>query len=302
MIEKLFLALPLLYNALLAATYPLSKQGLMYGPLTLFVAIRMLTSGILFLSYYEAMYSFSLFDLHQVKKFFFVSCGTMFIPFLVEAWVLTKLSPVQVNGMYLINPMLCASFEYWFSGKKLGTVKSAALCIGLVASILFLKAQNYQATFTYMPSAQELLILGLFFGAMCIATYSWLSIKKYIRKGYPLSYVNGMIMTIAGFMSLFCFIVLHAYSHQQTIVLTKICLYGSAVALLGNILGFGLLSFMLQRFSLTFIAMMQGTMPFFGALYEYLLYGTIMSGQAFVCLLLTLVSIGVFYSYYGDTC
>lgn len=286
-----------LLNALFAATYPLIQHALAYGPLFALVALRMIIAATCLLFYYRWMCNKTApaWNHAGVKTLIFVGLCAMYIPFALEGWAVSAISAFQVNGLYLLNPVICAIFDYWHEKQVINLRKLGALGISMVGSIFFLAQQN-STSLSFIPSFIQACAMAALLLSMILTAYSWFSVKKMLNEGHSLVQINGITMLVGGLASGISWLCSFLFTQQATIQYIPFLLDSIALAFIGNIAGFGLFGILIARYSLTFIALAQFTSPLFGALYNYYLFSTVLSMPEVIALIVIMFGIILFYS------
>ncbi len=284
----------LLMNALFAATFPLGKFALQYAGPVFLIAIRMLLAGFLLLG---VSYKSNPWKVFKEDWFIFVRTAFfyVFLAFVPEFWALKYLSSIKTNLLWSVQPFLAALFGFILLSEKISYKKMIALSIGFMGMLpIIFTCDAGEMSFSQMCYSVSWPEFALFV-AVSSTIYGWFLIKQLLARGYSLSLINGVTMTIGGCACLAASLFEH-FLYQQELYsnLSAVVIYSALLVLISNVLGYGIYGYLLSRYSITFLSFSGFTCPLFGFLFSYLLGEPFYAsyGYGFV-----LISIGLYIFY-----
>ena len=285
----------LLMNALFAATFPIGKLALQYAGPVFLTATRMLLAGtILFLySYFKESKHIKIHKgdwwLFAKTSFFYI-----FLAFVPEFWALKYLTSIKTNLLWSAQPFLAAILGFFILSEKLNYKKLIALLIGFMGMlpIIFTADQGEQGlTQLFSISLPELAL----FVAVFSTIYGWFLIKQLLDKGYSLSLINGITMSLGGLLCLVTSFGEQLICHQALYTnFGAVMFYSFLLVLISNVLAYGIYGYLLGRYSITFLSFSGFTCPLFGFLFSYLMGETIPFSYIYGCALI-IVGLYIFY-------
>ncbi len=285
----------LIMNALFAATFPLGKYALLYAGPVFLTAVRMLMGGIM-LSWYSFYYKKERFTLSCSDAFLFIKTSIFYVvlAFIPEFWALKYLSSIKTNLLWSIQPLFAALLGFLFFSEKLTLKKIAALVIGFAGMLpIIFTCDTGNMGFAQLCSVsypEMSLFLAVF-----STIYGWFLIKQLLAKNYSLSSINGITMSLGGFICLLISFAEQVGSHEPLYTNFPAALgYSFLLVLASNIIGYGLYGYFLGHYSITFLSFSGFTCPLFGFLFSYLLGEPIYPAYIYGCALI-LVGLFIFY-------
>ncbi|MBY0110030.1 MAG: DMT family transporter [Candidatus Babeliaceae bacterium] len=287
----------LLMNAFFAATFPIGKIALRYSGPVFLTAVRMLLAGSLLLiyTYFKKDKKITVYKkdwwIFTKTSFFYI-----FLAFVPEFWALNYLTSIKTNLLWSVQPFLAAILGFLLLSEKLNYKKLLALGIGFIGMlpIIFHSDQGELGmTQLYAISLPELAL----FIAVFSTIYAWFLIKQLLEKGYSLSLINGITMSMGGLLCLLTSFGENILFHQELCNnFGAVFGYSLLLVLISNVLAYGIYGYLLSRYSITFLSFTGFTCPLFGFLFSYLMGETIPLSYIYGC---GLIIIGL-YVYYRE--
>jgi drug/metabolite transporter (DMT)-like permease len=282
-------------NALFAATFPLGKIALHYASPVFLTAVRMLLAG-------SILFSYSYFKEDKKIKvhkkdwalFAKTSFFYIFLAFVPEFWALNYLTSIKTNLLWSAQPFLAAILGFFILSEKLNYKKLLALFVGFMGMlpIIFTTDQGERGLTQFFSISLPEFAL---FVAVFSTIYGWFLIKQLLDKGYSLSLINGITMSLGGRLCLVTSFGEQFFYQQELYNNFPLVLgYSFLLVLISNILGYGIYGYLLSRYSITFLSFTGFTCPLFGFLFSYLLGETIPVGYIYGCGLI-IVGLYIFY-------
>lgn len=285
----------LLMNALFAATFPLGKIALQYAGPVFLTATRMLLAGsILFLyTYFRENKKIKVYKedywLFAKTSFFYI-----FLAFVPEFWALNYLTSIKTNLLWSAQPFLAAILGFFILSEKLNYKKLVALVIGFMGMLpIIFHADQGELGLAHLFSI-SLPELALFV-AVFSTIYGWFLIKQLLDKGYSLSLINGITMSLGGLLCLITSFGEQLFYHQELYNnFGAVMWYSFLLVFISNVLAYSIYGYLLGRYSITFLSFSGFTCPLFGFLFSYLMGETIPFSYISGCALI-IVGLYIFY-------
>jgi drug/metabolite transporter (DMT)-like permease len=282
-------------NALFAATFPLGKFALQYASPVFLTATRMLLAGCL-LFLYSAFIEKNKIKVHKKDWWLFAKTSFfyIFLAFVPEFWALNYLTSIKTNLLWSAQPFLAAILGFFILSEKLNYKKLFALFIGFLGMlpIIFTVDQGEQGlAHLFAISLPEFAL----FVAVFSTIYGWFLIKQLLDKGYSLSLINGITMSLGGILCLVTSFGEQLFYHQELCNNFSVVLgYSLLLVLISNVLAYSIYGYLLSRYSITFLSFSGFTCPLFGFLFSYLMGETIPFSYISGCALIIL-GLYIFY-------
>ncbi len=304
------MVLILLLYMLFASTFTLGKIALEYISPILFIAIRMISAGILMLGYqYFFNHSRWRYQWRDAVAFVQLTVFLMFIPFVAEYWALQYVTASKACLLYNLSPFVTALFAYFLLAERLTRKQWFGLMIGFLGFIPILISQTDIELLTFhigVISMPEIFLLI----SVISSCYGWIIMKQLVKeRSYSSVMVNGVAMLWAGVLSLLTSLILEGKPHLYTVnrsfyglspyhyalLMTMLCTI--LLVLIGHVVCFNLYSVLLRRYSATFISFAGFVTPLFAALFDWIIFGQLAPVAFFITV--GLVGCGL-YTFYQD--
>ncbi len=253
--------------AALASTFVIAKQVIALAKPFFIIGFRMILAGSVLTGYLYFKNRESLFVKREDYWLFGqVALFHIYFAFVPEFWALQYVSSIKTNFMYSATPFIAAFLSFMLLGERLNTQKWIGMLLGICSlAPLFLMEQEFALIDGAWLSLPDLVL----FGAVCSASYAWFLVKKLMDKGYRLPLINGLAMIGGGVGALLTSIIFEGIAESPIYdlvpFLKNICL----LILVANILVYNLYGYLLQRYSITFVALSGLLCPIFGALFGW---------------------------------
>jgi len=299
----------ILLYALLAVTFILAKNALQYAAPCFLIGFRMITAGLILLTYYFITYKrdrpHSDKNTNQYKSILNQSWRTdiwlfvktaffhIYCAFILEFWALQYLSALKTNIIYSSTPFIAALLSYLLLNERLTAKKMGAIILGFCGIIPMLSCTPTRVLFF-----SEILCISLpeciLFCAVISSVYAWFLIKKLMDKGYHIGLINGTSMLIGGLLSLLTSLIFEPVGN--TVYNWPLFLWWvSLLIITANILFYNLYAWLLQSYSITFITFAGFLSPLFGMLYErFFMHGTV-TWRHGISTLIIAIALYIFY-------
>ena len=307
--------LVLIINALMGLTFSIVRLILdNYTDPIFLVGYRMTLAGIILLAwqFFSNKVGFSIKTKNDWWIFFKTTIFHVYICYIFEFWSQKYLLPAKIALLFNLTPFATAFFSYLILQKKQSFIKIVGLLIGFIGflPIIFFDNNddyNYQCLFGL--SLPELALLVAVFSS----AYAWLIVEYLtISRKYSIIFVNGFAMFWGGMMALLTSFLVGNYGHffglqgftnawQPWPFVDFVPLTGWVLVLIlfSNLIYYNVYAWLMSKYSPTFLAFSGLTIPFFAAIWEWLLFGITVSYIFWLSLLI--ISLGLAIYYYQET-
>ncbi len=293
-----------------ASTFTFSKAVLSYGRPIFFIAIRMMSAGILLLLY---DYFFSQKQLIVKKsKGLFIQfiLFAIYFAFVFEFIGLVHVTSAKACLLYNLSPFITALFSYFIFKESLTKIQWLGLFIGFIGFLPVLMAQQpFETLVDHFLSLPELLVIF----STIAASYGWIVMKELMINGYSAIFINGIGMFGGGVLALITSLIWEkaprVFEEKNISFLLKIFptmspeivgfimfgWYTLLLILVGNIISYNLYGYLLTRYSATFLSFAGFTTPLFAALFGWFFLDEQVSWQFFLTVIIVFVGLYLFY-------
>lgn len=282
----------ILVNAIAAVGFPTAKIVLAHVQLFFFVGMRLLISGLFLFGYHyittgtRIRYRKS--DLLMLLKLAFFG---FFLCFVCSIGALKYATATKASFLYNLTPFINALFSYFYFAEKMTTKKWVGLGIGFFGFIPMLLANGHAQSDGLIVSWADLLLI------IAVSTYAYgmiLTRKLMLSGHYSSTVINGTAITAAGIFSLLasCFFdarpLVNHFSSFDFLMFSLACL--------SLITGYTIAGFLLKHYTATFLSFAAFTMPFFAALYSWLLLGEHITWHFLASTVAVIIGLYIFYT------
>jgi len=281
--------------AILALTFILAKNALLYAAPCFLIGFRMTLAGGALLAYC-ALRDKKQFVINLGDWWLFVkaACFHIYCAFVFEFWALQYISALKANIIYSLTPFIAALLSFWILRERLTKKKIGAMVIGFCGVLPVLIT-----TSTSIESIMEIGCISIpemvLFIAVVSSVYAWFLIKNLMDKGYHIGFINGVTMCMGGVLSL-----LTSFIFERDILLVtdwRLFLFWVLLLIVAaNIIFYNLYAWLLRSYSMTLLMFAGFLSPVFGVLYEYCFAEGKISWHYFVAILGIGVGLYIFYS------
>ncbi|CAM6002344.1 unnamed protein product [Sphagnum balticum] len=265
----------------------------------LFVALRMLISGLL-LMLYNSHQTESL-TYQRVKNdrlglLAIAGCTTL-VPALLKAWSLKRMLASKQSLLGSIDPFVTALMVYYLFNEKISRSKVLGMVVGFIGVMVVILSKStdeFGYEFFWRISYPELAIVA----AVIISRYGWILVQVLLRNNhYTPIQINALVQVIAGMLAFMVAV------FNNNIRLGPIASYPHFIAcfaftvLGGNIIGYTLYAYSLKHHSATLVSLAGFLIPLLVAVFAYIFLGEqvtwpIIIGGFIIFIGLTIFSIG----------
>jgi drug/metabolite transporter (DMT)-like permease len=253
--------------AALASTFVIAKQVVALAKPFFIIGFRMMLAGSL-LTGYVYIKNRASFSINREDYWLFgkVALFHIYLAFVPEFWSLQYVSSIKTNLMYSATPFIAAFLSFMLLGERLNPQKWIGMLLGICSLMpLFLLQQELALIDGVWLSLPDVVL----FGAVCSASYAWFLVKKLMDKGYQLPLINGLAMLGGGLGALLTSLFFEGVAESPIYDFLPFLKYIFLLILVANILVYNLYGYLLQRYSITFVALSGLLCPIFGALFGW---------------------------------
>jgi drug/metabolite transporter (DMT)-like permease len=281
--------------AIFSITFTLGKQAMSYGQPILFVSLRMLFAGLILLGYqyFYTSHSFYIARKHR-GKFLSIAFFQFYAAYCLQYWALPAVPSTKWALLYTIAPFAAAFFSYIYFSERITKRKLLGLCIALIGLVPLLLTESAQEqslrAFLYISWPEIAIVCS----ALSFA-YGWIVTRSLLREAYyPSTLVNGIGMLLTGFGAFGTSLFVDTW--YPTPISEHWMFFQIVVAIsLFNILYYLLNTYLLKKYTVTFLTLMSAIDPLYVAFYSWVLLGEVVTWHFFASLIIIFVGIYLFY-------
>jgi drug/metabolite transporter (DMT)-like permease len=291
----------------LALSFSMSKGVLLHAEPVFFTGVRMVIAGVLLLGYQVFIRKQALkLRKEHVWAFAQLAFFHVFVAYVFEFWALETVSAAVDALFFNLTSFITALLSLVLCNERLSRKQWLGLVIGFVGFLpLFYAQQSTCASSVssllscFSFSKAELLLVM----AVSATAYGWIVMQKLVRDDvYHPVFVNGVSMLWGGFISLAV-----SFATETTFLITTtpdafwthdiamFAWYLAVLIVLTNFISYNLYGILLKRYSATFIALAGGMTPIFTALFDWILFGELITWHFVVTVVLVCIGLCIFY-------
>lgn len=287
--------LVVLLYAVLAITFILAKNALMYASPCFLIGFRMTLAGTLLLGYqwWKSPRNFASFKIKDSGRFFITSLFHIYFAFILEFWALQYLTALKTVLIYSLTPFISALLAYVLHNERLTFIKVIGIVIGTLGIVPVLFAQGLDERGTANLWAISLPEVVLFF-AVFSAAFAWFLVKGLMDKGYHFAFINGITMLVGGILSLLTSFVIEGITPAVT-NWPSFLFWISLLILFANGIFYNMYGWLMNYYPITLISFAGFLCPTFATLFEWLFMSGIVTWHHFFCLVFVTGGLYLFY-------
>jgi drug/metabolite transporter (DMT)-like permease len=266
---------------ILASTFTIAKKVISYSPYLFLLTTRFLVGGIFLVGCMQGAQKIAWSAVWR-DRWLFIMTGFLhiYIAFLFEFWSLQHLTSAKTALMYAITPFVAAVLSRLIYKERLSAIKWAGICVGTVslAPILSLQVSGF-SEFLYFSLPEALLSL-----AVVSACTAWFLVKALMTRGHHMATVNGIAMLIGAGFFLPTLLVLQPHAWVQVTDWPSFMGWLALLIFLSQVVSYNLYSWLLTRYSITFMTLCGFLCPLFSAVLGAVLLGESISWHYWISL------------------
>lgn len=258
---------------ILASTYTVGKVSFAVVKPLFFIGTCMSLAGLSLLCWCWFRHNSFSMKKTDIWTFFQLAIYQVYMPYGIDFYAAQYVSSNKWALIHAACPFVTALFS-WMVLKEVMTIrKSIGLMIGISAlALIFMQSPGDAVQDKSLILMPELILTF----SMIVYSYSWILIKR-IASSYSPLFINGVVMTIGGTMTLMTSILCESCLHVSPVYTMKpfifLLLLNTSVA----IIGFPLYTYLLGYYSVTFLAFSSFLEPLFVAIFGWLLLSEVIS-------------------------
>ena len=288
----------IILNLLFASTFTLAKDAVLHTPPLLFIGIRMILAGLLFLSFLR-FYKKESCAIAPTDRIWFaaITLFHIYISFCGEFIGMQYLTSAKVSLIFNLSPFITALFAYLFFKEVLTIKKTVGLIIGFCAFLPLLEeaaplSESMGINFLGISGAELSILVAVI--SSCIG---WTIMKKLTtERAYSYIFVNGVAMFFGGILTL----ITSSIFEQWPALSPLISSWGFwrpmlLLILIANIICYNLYAHLLRKYSPTILSFFACMIPLFGAFLGWLVFNEQVSKNFFITLILVAIGLYLYY-------
>lgn len=287
--------LAILEYAILASTFTIAKVTITYADPLFLIGVRMVVAAPLMMLVHRFQKNNSLVIARaDWGKFLMVSLFHIFFPFVGEFWALQYMSSAKTAITYSLTPFIAAILSYFLLRKKISSKQTLGLVIGLLGLLPLLLSGDEVSLASgefWHISMPEIILLG----AVTSASYGWFIVADLMKRGYGISFINGIAMLIGGLLSLLVWYVSAGNMSPIKGSLELFVFWTALLILVANVISYNFYGWLLRHMSINLMSAIGFLCPIFASLYGMVLLHEQLGLLHLVALLLVGVGIWLFY-------
>lgn len=281
----------LILRLILASTYTIGKVSIAIVKPLFFIGSCMLLAGLILFTWCWFRHSSCSIKREDRWLFFQLAICQIYLPYGIDFYVAQYVSSNKWALIYAACPFVTALLSWMFLKEALTFKKSVGLCIGILG--IFLIFMQSSTDVVHGRTALFIPELVLTF-SMIAYSYSWIMVKR-IASAYSPLLINGIIMIIGGMLalltSIFCESCLHISPIAQSTPFMFLLIFNTLV----TIIGFPLYTYLLNDYSVTFIAFSSFLEPIFVTIFGWMLLSETVSNYFIVAFGLLTLGLYIFH-------
>lgn len=298
------IAIVVLYS-LLALAFTMSKGVLDYASPVWFTGIRMFIAGILLVGYHVLVQKRSwTIERSDITKFVSLGFFHIYCAYVFEFWALETVSAAKDALFFNLTPFITALLSLVLCNERLSAKQWGGLALGFLGFLPLLVAQAPAETLVAGGSSiiswPEIYLLIAVTGG----SYGWILLQKLMKDhAYEPMFANGVAMILGGIGALATALITEPTMVRMpnpgmlwTDSVPYIIWYLFVLILLTNVICYTLYGRLLKTYSATFLALAGATVPIFTALFDWLLFGLVVSWHFVATVVIVFIGLAIFYA------
>ncbi|MDQ5890190.1 MAG: hypothetical protein QG604_64 [Candidatus Dependentiae bacterium] len=248
---------------ILASTFTVAKKVLSYCPYLFLLTTRFSIGALLLLGFMQYRGGIVW---HKVwrDRWLFLLAGILhiYLAFVLEFWALQYISSAKTALIYAMTPFIAALLSYFLYKERLSVRQLLGILVGTVGlAPIFMTHDGATLTELFCFSLPECVLCG----AVISAAAAWFAIKALMARGHNLVVVNGIAMGVGALLCGVTMAVVAPDSWRQVSDWQEWALWLSLLIFLSQVVSYNLYSWLLTRYSITFMTLCGFLCPLFSA-------------------------------------
>lgn len=284
----------LIMYALFGSIFSVGKIAVIASQPYFFTGIRMLFAGVLLLLFLSRN---GIENIKLPKKCYplilLVAFFNVFITNAFEFWGLQYMSAGKTSLIYSLSPFAAALIAYLFGTEVMTRQKWLGLALGIGSFVPLMIGPYLESQ---SVNEMEFLAEGALIISAVTAVIGWTFVRKLTIEhqiSHPL--VNGMSFVLAGGMSLLVSIFLEDWNPLPVSAWQEFSLTLFYIVIIHNLICYSIYASSLHRFSVTFMAFIGLSNPFFAAFFGWIFLGEQVQSSFILAFLGVILGLYLFY-------
>jgi drug/metabolite transporter (DMT)-like permease len=275
-----------------ASTFTLAKQVLSYCPYLFLLTARFFIGAFFLLGFMHYLGKVSWKAVwHDRWLFLLVGFLHIYCAFVLEFWALQYLTSAKTSLIYAMSPFWAALLSYILHKERLSATQWCGLIVatsGLLPLFLVHNSDVGGLTNLFLFSLPDFVLCGAVFSAAA----AWFGVKKLMDRGHHLVVVNGMAMAIGSVLCCITMLILDFGAWNRVLDWPSFLVWLSILIFLSQVVSYNFYSWLLTRYSITFMTLCGFLCPFFSGCLGAFFLGEIITWHFIVSFMA--VSCGLF--------
>ncbi len=274
-----------------ASTFTLAKQVLSYCPYLLLLTIRFSIAAFFLVGSMWVAGNIEWGKVWQDRRLFLLTGFLhVYCAFVLEFWALQYMTSSKTSLIYAMSPFWAALLSYILFKERLSATQWLGILVATAGLIPIFIGNGS------LGNAGELLHFSLPDFVLCVAVCSaaaaWFGVKKLMDRGHHLVAVNGIAMSIGAVLCSITMLTVDYGSWNRVSDWPGFMSWLLVLIFVSQGISYNLYSWLLTRYSITFMTLCGALCPLFSALLGMFFLGEVITWHFGVSLLA--VSAGLF--------
>jgi drug/metabolite transporter (DMT)-like permease len=300
--------LVILINILMGATFSIVKLILdNYTDPLFLVGYRMTLAGVLLLGYQFLVHpkQLKIQTKNDWLSFIKVALFHVYLCYICEFWSQKYLAPAKVALLFNLTPFITAALSYAMHRQKQSLKKMIGLVIGFIGFLPIIMVHAVDEVkldgvfWSYLPEISLLI-------SVISAAYAWLVVEHLvIKRRYSILLVNGFAMFWGGVLATLTSYLVGIYSGLNSFGRAwdpwpftnfgMLTVWVLVLILFSNLIYYNVYAWLLHRYTPTFMAFSGLTIPLFAAMWEWLMFGIVITWPFWLSLAIISLGLALYY-------
>jgi drug/metabolite transporter (DMT)-like permease len=193
--------------------------------------------------------------------------------------------------LYNLTPFITALLSYWWFKERMTSKKWLGLALGFSAFLPGVICDIMRGCFFKHVGPQLLTI-----GAVACSAYGWVLMRRLVKKkNYSPLTVNGMGMFFGGILALLTSGIFESWSPSPVVDMKAFIYLTLLIVFVANIIFYNFYSFLLKKYTATFLSFAGFLCPLFTALFGMIFLSECIDWTVFFAMGLVCVGLYIFY-------
>ncbi len=277
--------------------FPFSKIALKYASPLFLTGFRMTLAGIMLLGYqYLFKKEHFVFPTGYWKPLLFAAFVNIYVTNVLCYWGAHYVTPTKSCFLYNLYPFAAAFIAYMYLNERLTPYKWLGLCIGFLGTVpLLFTSESGGAMHTgwhfFIPLPELAIVVSIITDPL-----GWIFIQKAILHNKCNALMaNGLTMFFGGIFALFHSASVEGWSPLPIVNYKGFLLSALALMLISNIVGSVVYIKLLQKYSITFLALSSFIEPLLVGIFDWFLFSLTVPKSFYPSFLVVCLGLYVFY-------